>query len=225
MDFDPLFIRNGLIIMIVLIVSIAFHEWGHAIVADLLGDDTPRADGRVTLNPMAHIDLIGTVLIPAINIFVFRGGFTFIGWGKPVSINTSNFRHRKRDEIIVTMAGPAANLLVALAAAVIGSLIVVALPRVGELVRGLIVMNVGLAIFNLLPIPPLDGGTLLRHAAGMSDETFLNISRYSGIFLLVLINIQVFQQVIGAVIGLALIPYVVIGGWINPSAMALIFHP
>ena len=155
MDLDPLFIRNGLIIFIVLVVSIGLHEWGHAFVADLLGDDTPRADGRVTLNPLDHIDPVGTVIIPVINLFIFRSGFAFIGWGKPVVINTSNFRHRNRGELLVTLAGPAVNLLLALAAIVVGSLSVGAFPRLGELIRGLVVMNVGYAVFNLLPIPPL----------------------------------------------------------------------
>ncbi|HXQ81372.1 MAG TPA: site-2 protease family protein [Opitutaceae bacterium] len=224
MDIDPIFIRNGLIIFIVLVVSIGLHEWGHAVVADLLGDDTPRAAGRVTLNPIAHIDPIGTVVIPLINMFVFRGSFAFIGWGKPVMINPSNFRNRKRDEVLVTLAGPASNLLLALVAIVVGSLIVVAHPRFGELVRGLVLMNVGLAVFNLLPIPPLDGGTILRHAVGMSEQTYHSIARWSGIFILIFINVGVTQRMIGAVVGVACLPYVALCHWINPSALSLIFQ-
>ncbi|MGA2015418.1 MAG: site-2 protease family protein [Opitutaceae bacterium] len=223
MDFDPIFIRNGLIIFIVLVVSIGLHEWGHAVVADLLGDDTPRADGRVTLNPLAHLDLVGTVLIPLINLFVFRGGFAFIGWGKPVMIDVSNFRDRRRGEVLVTVAGPAVNLLVALVAIVVGSLVVGSLPRLGELVRGLVVMNVGFAVFNLLPIPPLDGGTVLRHAVGMSDETYYNLARWSGILILVVINISVTRNIIGYVVGRACIPYAVLCDWISPHAFSLIF--
>jgi Zn-dependent protease len=223
MDFDPIFIRNGLIILIVLIVSLGFHEWGHAFVADLLGDETPRADGRVTLNPLAHIDPIGTLLIPMINIFVFRGSFAFIGWGKPVMINPSRFRNRKRDEILVTIAGPAVNLLVALIAIVVGSFVVVAHPRFGELVSGLVVMNVGLAVFNLIPIPPLDGGTVLRYLVGMSEETFLAISRWSGIVMLVLINIDATRHMIGFLVGSACVPYELLCLWINPNAAAVIF--
>jgi len=224
MDIDPIFIRNGLIIFIVLVVSIGLHEWGHAIVADLLGDDTPRADGRVTLNPIAHIDPIGTVLIPLINLFVFRGSFAFIGWGKPVTINTSNFRNRRRDEVLVTLAGPAINLLVALVAIVVGSFIVVAHPRFGELVKGLVLMNVGLAVFNLIPLPPLDGGTVLRHLVGMSEETYYSISRWSGIVILIVINVGATQRMIGTVVGLACLPYVELCHLINPSALSLIFQ-
>jgi Zn-dependent protease len=225
MDFDPVFVRHGLIIVIVLIMSIGFHEWGHAFVADLLGDDTPRADGRVTLNPLAHIDPIGTVLIPLINIFVFRGSFAFIGWGKPVMINVSRFRNRRRDEILVTMAGPVVNLLVALVAVVVGDLVVVSHPPFGDLVRGLVVMNVGLAVFNLLPIPPLDGGTLLKYAMGMSEEAYLNIARWSGIVMLVLVNVSATRLLIGYLVAYSCHPYVLLCVRINPSAALLIFPP
>ena len=223
MNLDPLFIRNGLIIFIVLVVSIGLHEWGHAVAADLLGDDTPRADGRVTLNPLAHLDTVGTVLVPLINLFVFRSGFAFIGWGKPVMINTSNFRHRNRGELLVTLAGPAVNLLLALAATVVGSLCVGAFPRLGELIRGLVVMNVGYAVFNLLPIPPLDGGTVLRHAVGMTEETYYNLCRWSGILLLVVINIGPTRALIAYAVNLGCIPYEVLCHGISQHAFSLIF--
>lgn len=223
MGIDPVFLRDGLIIFILLAVSIIFHEWGHAIVADLLGDDTPRAEGRVTLNPLSHLDLVGTVIIPLVNIFVFRGGFNFIGWGKPVVTNPSNFRNRQRDDILVSLAGPAANLMVALVSVLAGSFLVVAHPRFGELVYGLVVMNVGLAVFNLIPIPPLDGATLLRRAVGMSEETYYGIARWSGLIMLVMINLSVTRQMIGFVVGRACIPYAVLCNWISPSAYLVIF--
>ncbi len=223
MDIDPVFIRDGLITFIVLIVSVALHEWGHAIVADMLGDDTPRADERVTLNPLAHLDPIGTVLIPLINIFVFRSGFTFIAWGRPVMTNPSNFRNRQRDDVLVSLAGPAVNLLIALVAVLVGCLIVVAQPRFGELVRGLVVMNAGLAVFNMLPFPPLDGATLLRRVVGMSEETYFNLARWSGIVLLLVINIPFTQRMIGAAVVLTCVPFEVLCNWISPTAYSLIF--
>src|ERR1019366_9117814 len=100
------------------------------------------------------------------NIFVFGGGLPFIGWGKPVITNPSNYKNRWRDDILISLAGPAANLLLALLAIVIGSFVVVAQPRFGELVRRMLILNVGLAVFNLLPIPPLDGGSILRRIVG-----------------------------------------------------------
>src|ERR1039458_5790806 len=132
MDMDPIFVRNGLITFILLIASLSLHEWGHAIVADLLGDDTPRMDGRVTLNPLVHLDLLGTVILPLFNIFALGSSFPFIAWAKPVRVNLSNFRHRARDDVLVTFAGPATNLAIALVAIVVGSFLVAAYPRLGR---------------------------------------------------------------------------------------------
>ncbi len=224
MDLDPAYIRSGLIVFIILFAGVAFHEWGHAIAADLLGDDTPRAEGRVTLNPLVHMDLVGTVIAPLVNIFIFGGALAFMGWGKPVMTNLSNFKRRWRDDIIVNLAGPAANLLVALVSILVGSLVVVAQPRLGELVNQLVVMNVGLAVFNLLPIPPLDGASILRHFVGISEEAFLGISRWSGIILLLVVNIGVTQNLIIRVVELGCRPYAFLCAWINPMAFRLIFR-
>jgi Zn-dependent protease len=224
MDIDPLFIRNGLIIFITLVGCIVFHEWGHAIVADLLGDDTPRADGRVTLNPLSHLDLFGSVIVPLINIFIFGAGLPFIAWGRPVVTNPSNLRNRWRDDILISLAGPAANLLLALVAILVGSFVVLAQPRFGELVRELVVMNVGLAVFNLLPFPPLDGASILRRVMGISEETYFAISRWSGLVLLIVINMGVTQRLIGICVAEACAPYAEICRWINPAAFPLIFH-
>jgi Zn-dependent protease len=225
MDLDPLFIRSGLIIFFLLVASIVLHEWGHAIVAHLLGDDTPDADGRVTLNPMAHLDWMGTVIVPVINIFVLGGGgFAFIGWGKPVMTNPSNFKHRVRDELLVAFAGPAVNLLVALVAITAGALIAPSQPRFGEAVKGLVFMNVGLAVFNLLPIPPLDGGSILRRIIGIGDEAYLTISRWSSLVLLLAINIEVTRNAIMYLVEVCCIPYVYLCAWISPAAYRIIFR-
>jgi Zn-dependent protease len=225
MDMDPLFIRNGLIIFILLVASIVFHEWGHAIAAHLLGDDTPRADGRVTLNPMAHLDWVGTVFIPLINIFVFGGGgFAFIGWGKPVMTNPANFRNRWRDDILVSLAGPATNLLLAMAAILVGTLVVRGQPLFGELVKGLVFMNVGLAVFNLLPFPPLDGASMLRRILGISDEAYLSFSRWGGLLLLLAINIEATRNIIGWLVAECCIPYEILCDLISPRAFSIIFR-
>ena len=223
MDVDLAFVRSGLITYFLLVASLTVHEWAHAFVADRLGDDTPRAHGRLTLNPMAHIDMFGTVLIPLVNIFVFRGSFALIGWGRPVMINPSNFLHRRRDEIMVSLAGPFANLVMALLAVVAGAFLVLHDPRLGEVVRGLVVMNVGLAVFNLLPLPPLDGGTLLRYATGMTEETYYSIARWSGLVMLFAINIEAFRSVIAMLFMLACLPYAYLCQAINPAAMQAIF--
>jgi len=208
MDFgiDPETLRRGLIFYIVLIASLCIHEWAHAITAHKLGDDTPDREGRVTLNPIAHMDLLGSVIFPLLCIFVLPGGLLF-GWGKPVNIDISNFRHRRRDEILTTLAGPGSNLALALIAAIVGGILFRFEPRTAELFVQLIGINVLLAVFNLIPLPPLDGGRVMRHIAGMTEETFHNIARWSFLVILIAINIPAFRLVLGAVMGLVAAPY------------------
>lgn len=225
MDLDPLFIRSGLIIYILLLASIVAHGWGHAIVATLLGDDTARAEGGLSLNPVSHFDWVGTVFVPAINIFVLGGGvFSFIGWGRPVMTNPARFRHRWLGEILVTFAGPAANLLVALVSILAGAFVVTGLPRFGGLVKELVVMNVGLAVFNLLPIPPLDGGSLMRRVLGISDESYLQLSRWGVLPLVLAISLNVPRNLLGHAVAESCVPYAMLCAWINPTAFSLIFR-
>lgn len=178
MDLDLATLRNGLLFYIVLVCSLCIHEWAHAFVADKLGDDTPRSQGRVTINPVPHMDLFGTVIFPLLCIFALGGGFLF-GWGKPVMVNPSNFKHPRRDDVLVTLAGPVSNLVLALLAAVVGGLAYQSEPRTAEIFLLIVGLNVTLAVFNLLPLPPLDGGQVLRHAIRMRDETFFAIARWS----------------------------------------------
>lgn len=222
LDLD--FVRNGLITFILLVLSLAIHEWAHAFAADKLGDDTPRLQGRVTLNPLAHIDLLGTIIVPLFSIFFLRS-FALIGWGRPVLTNPSNFSHHKRDDILTTLAGPAANLLIALLSVVVGSFVVLQQPRLAEILSRLIMMNVGLAIFNLLPIPPLDGGYVMRHVVGMTEETFLTISRWSGWIMLFALNLTIVRNIFGVLFVFALTPYLSLCRWLNPGAMQLLFFP
>ena len=205
MDLDLTTLRNGLLFYIVLVCSLCIHEWAHAFMADRLGDDTPRHFGRVTLNPVAHMDLYGTVIFPLVCIFLLGGGFLF-GWGKPVPVNVSNFAHRRRDDTIVTLAGPVSNLLVATLAAVVGGLLYKQDPRTAELFLLIIRLNVTLAVFNLIPLPPLDGGTVLKHAIGMKDETFLMISQWSFVILLAVLWLPFTQAFLINVMRLTSVP-------------------
>ena len=107
---DAVTLRDGLLQLILLIISIGLHEFGHAWMADRRGDPLPRLQGRVTLNPFAHADPIGTIALPAIMIFL-SPGFGLIGWGKPVQISLPNPRTRRMDDIYITLAGPAMNLV------------------------------------------------------------------------------------------------------------------
>jgi Zn-dependent protease len=176
---------------VLLIFSLSVHECSHAWVASRLGDQTARLQGRVTLNPMYHVDPIGSLFFPAIAIFgpflglgMFSG--MLIGWAKPTPVISRNFRKIRRDENLVTLAGPASNLLLALVALVIllsvshlvpgGREIVlytfrmVLLPGVNSSVQALVLLavaaieiNLSLFFFNLFPIPPLDGSHLVRN--------------------------------------------------------------
>lgn len=174
-----------IISFICLIIAITFHEFCHALAADHMGDPTPRSRGRLTLNPLAHADPIGTIALPLINIFT---NITTIGWAKPVPIDPFNFRYPKRDEIIVSLAGPISNLLLAITS----SLIIHFIPLSQILTiffYMLALVNISLFTFNLIPIPPLDGSHILLNILPEKsriqwEETF---DRYGFILIIVLV--------------------------------------
>ena len=151
----------------VLLFSLTVHEMAHAWTADRLGDPTARLLGRVSLNPIVHADLIGTVLFP---LLAFLGGVPLIGWAKPVPVNIRNLGRQRRDYVLVAAAGPASNLVLAIAAAIALLLVPVSPVTLGEpnisaplaaLLSRAIQVNILLAVFNMIPIPPLDGGNVL----------------------------------------------------------------
>lgn len=187
--------EQKVILFVLLIASISVHEWAHAWVADKLGDPLPRMQGRVTLDPRSHIDPVGTLLLPLIMIFA-SPGFSIIGWGKPVQVSLPNQTTKKRDDLLITVAGPLSNLGIAIICSV-GFGVVHRYASLGEpfliLFFQVVTLNGMLFLFNLIPVPPLDGSHILKHVVGMSDESFLKFSKYGFFILIVLINIPVFQ--------------------------------
>jgi Zn-dependent protease len=165
----------------VLLFSLSIHEASHAWMADRCGDYTARYLGRVTLNPIAHVDPIGTLLFPLIQMFT---GFPLIGWAKPVPVNSLHFRNPRRDQILVSLAGPGSNLLAAGVAfallvglkmsslqangIIINMIVMTHIPRENSILAPLLGLlffafeiNLALALFNVIPIPPLDGHWVL----------------------------------------------------------------
>jgi len=192
--------EQKIILFLLLVVCITIHEWAHAWVADKLGDPLPRQQGRVTLDPRSHIDPIGTLLIPLVMIFA-SPGFAIIGWGKPVQISLPNRETKKRDDILITIAGPLSNLSIAFICSLSFGLFYRFVP-LGEsallLLYQIVSLNAVLFLFNLLPIPPLDGSLILKNMVNMKDETFLKFSKYGFFILIILINIPFFQKWMGS---------------------------
>lgn len=179
-----------LIFLPLFFLSIALHEFAHAYFADKFGDSTPRSQGRLTLNPLKHIDLIGTVLMP---FAAFAGGLPLIGWAKPVMINRNNFRNPYKDDAIVSFAGPLSNFLLALLFLILLSIMIKIAGAAGS---GLLIttmlygiyLNIFLFLFNLLPIPPLDGSHILFNLYPNKYTAMLvNLGFYGSIVLLLFI--------------------------------------
>lgn len=183
-------LADGLIQYLMLVALLTFHEFGHAWTAMKCGDDTARLQGRVSLNPIVHIDPIGTVLLPLLMIFMPGAGRYLIGWAKPVPVNLYNLNHPKRDDILVTMAGPAMNLILAvvlvLAAKV--SLLFHSGPAADYFVQAA-GLSLLLCFFNLIPVPPLDGSQVMRVVTGMSHETYANFARFGFIIIIILLQV------------------------------------
>jgi Zn-dependent protease len=161
------------------------HEFAHAWVATKLGDDTPRLEGRVTLHPLAHIDWIGTTILPFITSLLTGG---FIGWGKPVNTNISKLKYGLNGLLLVALAGPVMNLLFALVLIIITVLTVQGAPGVAEFASKAARLSVYLAVFNLLPVPPLDGSKILI-ALRVPFFIYQELARFGFVLLLVAFQI------------------------------------
>lgn len=180
--------------IIILLFSVIMHEVMHGVVALKFGDHTAERAGRLTLNPIPHIDLFGTILLPA--LLIFTGSPILFGWAKPVPVNPLNFSNLRKGELFVSAAGILSNFGLAIAAALIYHLLN-ALPQtfpaiVGALLRFTVTINLVLGVFNLFPIPPLDGSKILLSQLPLNlARSYQKIERYGFLILLVLLMVPI----------------------------------
>ena len=214
MDFDiTQLIAHLLIYMVVLLLAISAHEAGHAWMSYKFGDDTAFMLGRVTLNPVAHTDPVGTLLIPIIS-FVFGaiggalGSIPLIGWGKPTPVNPRKWENYKLANVMVSVAGVLANLILLTIGIVLAKIMMSqgfgieaffggSQNPIAIFVGDLMLLNLSLFVFNLLPFPPLDGSKILSTFLPQSFEPILNLlEQYGFLILMALIYIGVFRLII-----------------------------
>ena len=192
-------IREGGILYILLLIAITMHEYGHALFADKLGDKLPRAEGRVTINPMAHIDTMGTVILPILTIALSMGsGFPMVfGWGKPVNVMLADPKTRAKIDILSTMGGVSMNLVIALVSAILLAIFeILAMPDFSQIALTSIYLNCVLFVINMIPVPPLDGSVFLKYFSKISAETYYTIARWGIVILIALINIPFTSRII-----------------------------
>ena len=218
MDISADNVRVALFTLIAFVVSVSVHEFGHAFVADRLGDRIPRLQGRLTLSPMAHIDPIGTIAVP---LFGALSGFPLIAWGKPVQTNPANYSKRfspTTGHMMVAAAGPFMNLVLA----VLVSVVIVALGKAGvlspvlqeALIRYLLLLNIVLLFFNLIPLGPLDGAAVLEGVLPRSMHRFVELNRKYGMLVLLVLFFSPSLGLPG--LGFVMRPvYALAGAWVG----------
>jgi len=202
-----------------LIFALSFHEFAHAWMAVKLGDPTPKLQGRLNVNPLSHMDLVGTICL------LFAG----FGWGKPVQINPTNFKHPEKDSAKVALAGPVMNFILAIVSSIIYALLIVGAIKTGNYVEGLtsfeyvgvwdtliniaiysVFLNLGLCIFNLLPFPPLDGSKIFRAILrGKAKEILYSLEKYSMIIIMVLFATHATSYIITPIVN-AIYDYILV---------------
>jgi Zn-dependent protease len=199
---DTKLLLDGLLIYLCFIPVLTLHEFAHAWVAWKCGDNTAKNLGRVSINPIVHMDAIGTFVLPLLAIYLQISGSVLsgfiIGWGKPVPVDPTNLRNPRRDDTLIALAGPGMNLVLAF--------LLTGFARVGvpflnnantasaaSIIIGaaymLINVNLILAFFNLIPIPPLDGSHVIKNLVNMSYETYWRLTQYGFIAVILVLNL------------------------------------
>jgi Zn-dependent protease len=207
-------------ILPILLFSVVIHEISHGYMALRLGDSTARDMGRLTLNPIPHIDPVGSILVPLFSLFVT--GQVFIAWAKPVPVNPMNFSNYRRDDILVSVIGPVSNIFLALVCTICfiivsalglllhnpSAIVVQAFEFLLRMFGGGITLNIILAVFNMIPIPPLDGSHVV--ASLLPDDTadrFRSLGFYGIFIILILMRWPPFNNLFGGIVGLLITPF------------------
>lgn len=192
---------DGLLSYVCLLILLTFHEFAHAWVAWKRGDDTAYNEGRVSLNPAVHMELLGTVILPLAVVVLSAANSSLanfiIGWGRPVPVNLNNLRQPRVDDTLIALAGPAMNFALA---GVVMSLArgfeLAGQPQMVDVALRMATISLLLCFFNLLPIPPLDGSHLLKNATGMRYETYAQLSQFGLILVIVALQVPPVRQAI-----------------------------
>jgi Zn-dependent protease len=213
----PEILRSGLLFYILLIACLGLRAYSQAWMADRLGDPTPREEGRLSLNLLVHLDFLGSVILPLLSIFYLQPGLRrfgsisfFIAWTKPVPINPANFERPQRDMLFTQFAPTLMSVLLAAIAAAAGGATFQYSDKIEELAGSLIAINAMLIVLDLIPLPPLPGGMLLRALGVISEETYWQITRWGGLIFIVAINIPFIRLILGRLIALVQVPFLVL---------------
>lgn len=207
--------KNYLYVLPILIFSVIIHEIAHGYTALKCGDPTARDSGRLTLNPIPHIDLFGSIILPL--FFIFSGTSVFIAWAKPVPVNPNNFYNFKRDDFLVSIAGPLSNLIMGFVCC-LGYILMYNIEPdpsnnsftyfLSKMFISGISLNVILAVFNLIPVPPLDGSHILATFLPDNIAYYYRRIGFIGIFIvLFLLQLPMFKVLLIRIVDLILIPY------------------